>query len=167
MKLSRFTLLLTLVVLLSSQFQCSDGASSKGRRRKKKASKKGGNEIEESVVYSSQADKLIKLAEMKKKLAQEEAPNPSILIALETDEIKLRKDLLRAIINHGEDSIEKASALHLLGRNLYHQQKFELVVEASQEIVRIHEKVDGPESMQVAQGQYHHRWSLFQSNHSQ
>ena len=157
MNLSKLSLLLTLAILLLSCIDCIDAAKSTGgRRRKKKAKKNGENTAEDSVVYTSEADKLIKLAEMKKKMAQEEKrdPNDASVIALQTDEIKLRKDLLRAIVNHGDVSAEKATALHLLGRNLYHQQKYELVVEVSQEIVKIHEKVDGPESVQVAQGKF-------------
>ena len=57
-------LLLVTVILLSTQIQSSDGAS---RKKRKNARKKGEHE-EDSVVYTSEADKLIKLAEMKEKL---------------------------------------------------------------------------------------------------
>ena len=154
MRFWSLTLLLVAVILLSTQLQPSDGAS---RKKKKNARKKGEHE-EDSVVYTSEADKLIKLAEMKEKLLNKDKPDKetqdATIIALRAHEKELRIDLVRSIVNHGDDSVEKATSLHLLGRNLYHQEKFEDVVEASQEIVRIHEITDGPESIPVAQGKY-------------
>lgn len=67
------------------------------------------------------------------------------LFKLETEEAVLKKKVYLAVMDHGENSAEKAKALHLLGKNLYQQEKFEEVVDIAKDIVRIHEIKDGVE----------------------
>ena len=89
-------LLLVTVILLSTQIQSSDGAS---RKKRKNARKKGEHE-EDSVVYTSEADKLIKLAEMKEKLLKKDKPDKetqdATIVALRAHEKELRIEIGRA-----------------------------------------------------------------------
>ena len=151
---------LILVVLLISFFISSDGAKKKNKRKSKKNDRV--NEAD-SADNSSQREKHSRIAESELNSAGEPLSNngggdtadPSLLTddpSLQVEENELRVNLLRAIVNHGDDSLEKATALHVLGRNLYHQRKYSYVAEISNEIVRIHEKIDGSESIQVALG---------------
>ena len=150
---------LILVVLLVSLFISSDGA-----KKKKRKSKKNDRVNEaDSADNSSEREKHSRIAGSELNSAGEPFSNnrggdtldPSLLTddpSLQAEENELRVNLLRAIVNHGDDSLEKATALHVLGRNLYHQRKYSYVAEVSNEIVRIHEKIDGSESIQVALG---------------
>ena len=151
---------LILVVLLISFFISSDGAKKKNKRKSKKNDRV--NEAD-SADNSSEREKHSRIAGSELNSAGEPFSNnrggdtldPSLLTddpSLQAEENELRVNLLRAIVNHGDDSLEKATALHVLGRNLYHQRKYSYVAEISNEIVRIHEKIDGSESIQVALG---------------
>jgi hypothetical protein len=62
-------------------------------------------------------------------------------------EKKLKMDVVRAELNHGEFSSERAKALHALGGNMFRQQRFEDLLELSKQIVRIHETMDGFEAV--------------------
>ena len=109
----------------------------------------------DSIGYVSETEKLIKLAEIKNRALLAGRSNEegvTLKTTLATQEIDLRKDLIRAMSNYGKVSAETASALHLLGRNMFEQQKYEEVIEASKQIVNIHEEIDGPESLNTALG---------------
>ena len=129
--------------------------------KKKKKSKKStsahepGAEIE--VDYTNEEDKDRKLRQLRAKLKakqpeedneEEQARKMAVFVG---EEDGLRKNVLRAILNHGEFSKQKADALHKLGRNVYQQGKFEDVMEVAENIVKIHEQIDGPEAMITAE----------------
>ena len=151
---------LILFVLLISLFISSDGA----RKKNKKKSRKNSKVTEEdSSDISSQREKHSKITGSKLDSTVDthtiNGGRDTTDLSLQTDDLslqeeenELRVNLLRAIVNHGDDSLEKATALHVLGRTLYHQRKYSDVTDVSNEIVRIHEKIDGPESIQVALG---------------
>ena len=69
---------------------------------------------------------------------------------LNREEKELRKELTRVVLNHGNDSKEKAAVLHRMGRNLFQQKRFDDIFDLSLEILRIHELIDGPESKETA-----------------
>jgi hypothetical protein len=149
MKLTTIAIFLIGVVVFL-QFDKSEGISEKKKRRNQK--KNRNDDIKESpLVYNSEEDKASKLQEIKAGLSNDAGQDDTDYKALESEEIELKKNLYRAILNHGENSPEKAAALHVLGRNMYQQKKYDELVDASQEIVRIHEEVDGKESLKTAQ----------------
>jgi hypothetical protein len=84
-----------------------------------------------------------KLAELRKsdgvdpKLTKEELAN------LRKEEKLLRKDMLRAALNHGNISKEKAEKMHRLGRNLFQQQRYSSIYQLAWDILDIHAKIDG------------------------
>lgn len=132
------------------QFKESEGVSNKKKRRNKRKNK--NDDIEEyPLVYNSEEEKASKLQEIKAGLSDSAEGDETDYVALETEEKELKKNLFRAILDYGEDSLEKAAALHGLGRNMYQQKKYDELVDAAQEIVRIHEGVDGRESLKTAQ----------------
>ena len=131
----------------------SDGAKSKKRK-----ARRGRKNIEaevDSIGYASETEKLIKLAEIRNRALMDgrsDEDGVTMKTILATQEIDLRKDLIRAMSEHSDKSAETASALHLLGRNMFEQGKYEEVIEISAQIVRIHEEIEGPESLNTALG---------------
>lgn len=160
----RLLLLLTIcVALLWSDWTTTGVDAKKKKKSKKKKSKKRATTLsndpmaEIEVDYTNEEDKDRKLRQLKAKMrADQPAEDDEEELerkkaALAAEEEGLRKNVLRAILTHGEFSKEKADALHKLGRNVYQQGKFEDVMEVAQGIVKIHEKIDGPEAMITAE----------------
>ena len=139
------------ILLISSHISPSDGS-----RNKKRKGRRGRKNIEaDSIEYASETEKLIKLAELKNMVlmgGRSDQDGVTMKTILATQEIDLRKDLIRAMSAYSDKSAETASALHLLGRNMFEQQKYDEVEEISAQIVRIHEEIDGPESLNTALG---------------
>ena len=114
-----------------------------------------------SIRYGSDAEKERKLSALRHELNQKNKDKEVIDTLsdgvdnqkqqLINEEVKLRKNVYRAALDYGDDSLEKANALHALGRVIYKQGKFQDLVDTAEEILRIHEEVDGPESLKVAQ----------------
>ena len=155
---------LLLVVIFSLLFLCNrlstgvDASKAKKKSQKKKTVKLANEPAAEiEVDYTDEEDKLRKLGQLKAKMKaeqpvgdnEEEIARKKAALAAEED--GLRKNVLRAVLNHGEFSKEQADALHKLGRNVYQQGKFDDVMEVAEHIVTIHEKIDGPEAMITAE----------------
>ena len=114
-----------------------------------------GDEADE-VTFSSEEDKERKLQNLANLRKQEresvESPlDPKELNTLREDEKVLRKNVLRASLNNGDTSREKAKALHEMGRNVYKQRRYQDIYDISMEILRIHMALDGHESLATAQ----------------
>eukprot|EP01031_Cornospumella_fuschlensis_P029817 gene29817-36004_t len=84
-------------------------------------------------------------------LDDEELPSESELKELRRQEIKHRLDMREIEDKFGRMSTEYATALHKLGRILYKQFNFKEMFSVAKDIVEIHEKVDGVESLKTAQ----------------
>lgn len=135
--LSIFSLLLLLLLL------CRDVEAKS--KRPGRASKNDPDVIQ----YASEEDKNAKLQELKTKTLERSRDTSRLESEqrkLKSEEEGLRNDVLRAIVNHGDDSKQKAQALHKLGRNIYQQERFDETFQMSREILRIHSVLDGPES---------------------
>ena len=142
------------ILLISSHISPSDGSRNK-KRKGRRGRKNIEAEVTDSIEYASETEKLIKLAELKNMVlmgGRSDQDGVTMKTILATQEIDLRKDLIRAMSAYSDKSAETASALHLLGRNMFEQQKYDEVVEISAQIVRIHEEIDGPESLNTALG---------------
>ena len=151
MRTAAFILVFMLFVLLSS-------VPADAKRKKKRIvssssdTQSGGLEIEQ---MSSNAGLEAKLKEMnaKKKLDDEELSEEELAkrqAVLESEEKELRKNLFRTRRNYGPESKEMAAALHKLGKNVYHQGRYDEANEFAVEVVRIHEKIDGPDEIATA-----------------
>ena len=112
---------------------------------KKRKSKKSSTVDETEIQFTTKEDldaKMAKLnAEQRKKYGDE--TDPAELAKLAKEEKELQKDVIRAELNHGKFSAQRAKALHAYGRNVYKQGRFDQVLQVSKDIVRIHEEVDG------------------------
>jgi hypothetical protein len=69
---------------------------------------------------------------------------------LQRDELNLRNEMYEIKKVHGRETPEYVAGLHSLGRNIYKQGRFDEVMELAQEIVSIHEEMDGPEHINTA-----------------
>lgn len=143
MRLSVLFIFCVLVVFLTDPVVCR-------KRKVKAATTEHEDEIEaEEVTYTSKTDLDAKIKNLKKgkgsKFAEDEL-TPKERKQLETAELSLKKQIIRAVLDYGDVSHEKAKALHALGGNLYKQGRLSELVELSKEIVSIHEELDGPES---------------------
>lgn len=144
------TLLVRLLLILSILSGFIPSADARRRRRK---SVKSEVDVEEEIQFNSKDELDSKLDEFRKKRkssALQEDISPDQLRILGAEESKLKKSLMKAVLDHGEDSKQKADALHSLGRNIYKQGRYSEVVDISKEIVRIHEVRDGPEHLNTA-----------------
>ena len=115
--------------------------------------KMGGDGEDDVIKFSSEADaerKIKKLQELRK-FEKEPVVSDSDLHELKVEEKKLRKAVMREAMNYGDISSEKAAAMHLLGRNLFKQQRYSLIYALSWDILHIHEKLDGVTSRKYAQ----------------
>jgi len=115
--------------------------------------KLGGDGEDDIINFTSEADaerKIKKLQELRK-FEKEPIISDSELAELTTEALKLRKAVMREAMNHGDISHQKAKAMHLLGRNLFKQQKYSLIYALSWDILHIHEKLDGVNSRAYAQ----------------
>jgi hypothetical protein len=138
-------LFLTFVVLLI----CLSLIAVAAGESKSKLASQGSDDVE--VKYTSKADLDSKLKEIQEKrradLGYDDSLSESELKDFQEREKDLRLDVLRAELNHGEYSNERAKALHALGANLFRQLRFDELLEISKQIVRIHETLDGFESL--------------------
>ena len=117
----------------------------KGQKQRKTSTVEVNGLGEVTVEYKSEDDKARQLRDLTKNKKAEAA-------AAEDDpEEQARRLAKQAIKKHGEYSREKATALHELGRNVYQQGKFEDVVDVAEDIVKIHEVLDGPEAFITAE----------------
>lgn len=119
--------------------------------KKAKTTKAVNKDDDEEVKYSSKEDLDAKLKEIQRNREKDgyrdDTPSPSEMAQLREAEKDLRTDVIRAELNHGEFSKERAKALHALGGNMFRQQRFEELLELSKQIVRIHETMDGFEAL--------------------
>ena len=109
----------------------------------------------DEVTFSSEEDKAQKLKNLAKvRRSEREGVESDLeekeLNTLKQDEKILRKNVMRASMNHGDTSREKAKALHAMGRNIYKQRRFKEIYDISLEILRIHFSLDGNESLETA-----------------
>jgi len=131
-----------------------DGARSNSADPNLDADIKLGVDGEEDVVkFTSEADKKAKMERLKQMRARE-GKDPVLsekeLSDMKNEERELRKDVMRAALNHGDASREKTKALHALGRNLFKQQRYDLIYDLAFDILAIHEEMDGVESLETA-----------------
>lgn len=106
------------------------------------------------VTYTTKEELVVKLKEqaearVKQGIQFDDSLTPEQLKEFQEWEKDLRKDLARAELEHGKYSNERAAALHKLGANMYRQHRFEELFDLSKEIVKIHETLDGPDSVMV------------------
>ena len=157
-KVVTFSLLFFL--LFSSTWLPEVAGGKKTKKQKKKTSKpkktsptNAKEEIE--VTYANEEEKERKIRELREKFSMDDQQDPTEvkkkMDALVAAEEGLRNNVYRAILNHGEFSKEKANALHILGRNVYQQGKFEDVATIATDILKIHETLDGPEALITAE----------------
>jgi hypothetical protein len=107
---------------------------------------------EDVITFTSESDrdaKMRRLADLRRS-AQDPELTDEALTALQQEERGLRKNVLRAELNHGEFSRERATALHAYGRNLFKQAKYVQIYGTAQSILAIHEKLDGVDSIETA-----------------
>jgi hypothetical protein len=69
---------------------------------------------------------------------------------LEREEVNLRNEMYKIKELHGRASPEYVARLHGLGRNIYKQGRYDEVFDLAEEIVSIHEEMDGPEHINTA-----------------
>ena len=155
--LVKFVVVVLLLVML---------ISTEGKRKKKKSlfkdrSNKGKDspkyqepEVEE-IKYSSDEEKSEILARLQREHAEkankrDERPSDEEMAKLKLEERELRSQLVNAVMAHGNLSKQKATILHKVGRNLFKQSRFDDTWDISQEILHIHETLDGPESFETA-----------------
>jgi len=115
--------------------------------------KLGADGKEDEVTFTSEADKNAKIERLKE-LRSQDGKDPVLtdrdISEMKKEERELRKNVMRAALNHGETSPEKTKALHALGRNLFKQQRYDLIYDLAFDILGIHEEADGVESLEVA-----------------
>ena len=117
--------------------------------------KLGSDGEEDTITFSSDEDreaKIRRLGEMRKKAGMMTPTELSLKekANLLSEEKQLRKDVMRAELNFGEFTKERAAALHAYGRNLFKQQRFDQIYDLSLEILAIHESIDGVDSIETA-----------------
>jgi hypothetical protein len=134
----------------------------KRKIRKKKGSEAAADgspsykapEVEE-ITYKTEDEKEKLMEKMRREQQEKAAKGDPELTATEKRKLKeeekeLRIELARAVLNHGDDSKEKATVLHKVGANLFKQKRFDDIFDLAMEILRIHEAIDGPESKETA-----------------
>ena len=151
MSASPFVVLVLVLVLLLGQTHLGVDA----KRRKKKApfaTSAGADDGVETITFTDEEDKKRQLNELKLKSleSKNKEKNDKARKKLVLEEESLRDAAARAGVRHGQESKERAFALHKLGRNLYLQDRFEETYEMSLEIARIHGVVDGKDSLRYA-----------------
>lgn len=110
-------------------------------------------EVPDVIVYTDEIDKDNKIQELKAEAvrrSRDTAAAEREKRKLEKEEAGLKQDVLRATLHYGEESREKATALHKLGRNIYKQERWEETIQISLEISRIHSVLDGLDSLPYA-----------------
>lgn len=83
-------------------------------------------------------------------LDEEDMPSESEMKDFMRQEIKQRLEMREVEDKFGRISAEYATSLHKLGRSLYKQYSFKELFQVAKDIVEIHEKIDGVESLKTA-----------------
>lgn len=152
MNLNAFTLIYFIILFISiPAIECKKQKN--GVNTLESTTSANRDEDVDTIVFTDEADKLKKINELKQKTLEDRRDKARVekaKLKLESDEISLKKGVMRAVLNHGDDSKEKAIALHKLGRNLYQQDRFDEAFEMSFEISRIHSVIDGKDSLAYA-----------------
>jgi len=115
--------------------------------------KLGGDGEEDEVKFSSEEDKnakIARLAELRAKEGKDPTLTEKDIGNMKREERELRKNVMRAALNHGDMSREKTTALHALGRNLFKQQRYDLIYDLAFDILAIHEEMDGVDHLDTA-----------------
>lgn len=111
-------------------------------------------EAGEEVTYTTKEELVAKLKDLAESRVKggidfDDSLTPEQLKEFQGWEKELRNELALVELEHGLISNERAAALHKLGGNMYRQHRFEELFDLSKEIVRIHETLDGPDSVMV------------------
>lgn len=151
-----FLLLIVLALLLLSNAPLCEARKKKSKKSletsddiHEKDVNKDGDAVEE-IKYGSKEEMEKKIKDLQKQKQNvgsldDEPLSEKEVEQLEKDEFELRKNVARAEIKYGEFSREKAEKLHQLGGNLFKQRRYNDILGIAEDIVRIHEKVDGVE----------------------
>eukprot|EP01038_Epipyxis_sp_PR26KG_P007874 gene7874-10689_t len=142
MKFHLMLLLIPFMILINISY---------GVKRKKKVDNKNDGPVEE-ITFNSKSELNSQINELKNRQREDlnEPISAAKLKEFKEEESFLQKRLMKSVLDHGEDSREKATALHALGGNLYKQGRYEEVLSFAKEIVRIHEMLDGVEHVNTA-----------------
>ena len=132
----------------------SDGGSTLTEEDIKEGIKLGEGDEEDIITFTSEEDKMRKMEKLSE-LRGSDGKNKELTDferqELENEEKQLRKNVLRASLHYGDISKEKAKAMHALGKNLFRQAKYSYIYTISWDILALHEKLDGPDSMEFHQ----------------
>ncbi len=159
-----FSIILTAFFLLL--FKGSDALMTAKKKRSKQQELEqehvddyDGDEIE-PMEFENQADLKMHLKNLNKKVNQQNSNSrdgkyivfPDEKPISETEMAELRRQELRnrvkvqeTLDEFGRLSPEHAKALHMYGASLHKQRRFDDLLVVAQEIVKIHEEIDGPE----------------------
>lgn len=145
----RLELLLAVLVLVVCWQSLEAAAASTKKAKSSKA-----KAVDENIATFSSKEHLSKhMKDLEKKNKEgmlDESPSEEELIELRKEEIRVRLSEEDIISKHGKNSREYAQYLHKLGRTIYKQERYEELLELSQQIVHIHEQLDGPEHESTA-----------------
>ena len=162
--LSKLMLISLVLLLLLSNVPVTEGKRKKQKKslfkdrskaeKDKDSSDYAAPEVEE-IKFSSDEEKQEILAKMQaeKNKAQKVGDQPissDKARELKTEERQLRRELGDVSMQFGEITTQRATVLHKIGRNLYGQQRYNDVWQVSLDILKIHEMLDGPESVKTA-----------------
>jgi hypothetical protein len=106
---------------------------------------------EDVITFKSEEDKrrkMERLAELRRSEAKKSSEKD--IEELKREEFELRKNVMRAALNFGDLSVEKINAKHALGRNLFKQNRFDLIYDLSWDIVTDNEELHGVDDLEVA-----------------
>ena len=151
-----FCIAVLFAVLFMSFLKLVDSQESGQKRKsvvkegKVKSSQRASNGDEEILTFNDDVEKMAKLKKLQQERAQKGELTEEDLEELRSKNKDLRKDVAVATLEHGEDSIERAVALHELGANLFKQGKFQEIYDTSLEILRIYEIAYGVESEEAS-----------------
>ena len=117
---------------------------------KKSQPRSGDDDISFSSPNDPQFQEYLDNANQRTKADASEELTAEERIKYQKEEVQLRKELDKVRQKYGRMSEQHVNALHALGRNIYKQQRYEEVYSFAQEIVKIHESIDGPEHLNTA-----------------
>jgi hypothetical protein len=141
--------ILVLAIVLAVLFTQPATVDAKRKKRKTSFDKDTDN-----IKYSSQEELRAKVDDLNKekkmkmedsKMTKEEFEVHRRKLEKEEKELQTKVDV--ATKAYGRNSSQRAKAMHELGRNIYMQGRFEEVLQSAEEIVRIHEVIDGVEHL--------------------
>jgi hypothetical protein len=138
---------LCLIILLS----CSEIIIAK--RVHRKLVDEDGDLLEGDLITNTASQQKMKMSfsnQRKGPPIEDEELTPATLKKYKEEERDLRIQLSLAKEQYGRISSKYANLLNQLGRTIYKQERYEEVLETAREIVKIHEELDGPESINTA-----------------